>query len=707
MNTCRICKEELPEGNKSKVYCDKDHYRPCKECGEEYFVKKVVKPPLFCSGSCSAIHRSKNTKSEKKECKLCSKLFTPTNPNSKFCSDRHFKNCLKCGKEFEIKNVAKIKDYCSQQCSATGKTYRKICKRCHESFDTTDSRRVYCDRTHTSNCEKCGKSFIVKNPKKNVRFCSTSCASQKREDSKREEDEYIKQNTVEKECVVCGTKFPLNTLKSVAKTCSRKCAAGLINFSERNRKSAETLSKKYGEGITNPSQVHGVKQKKKDTLLKNYGVSNPSESEEIKARKRKTNLERYGVPNAGVSPESLEKIKKTNLEKYGVENVFQSEEIKSKIRTTLSENYGKGVVNPSQVASIREKMKATTLERYGVESYLSLPEVQQKSVEAGGRRSSKVNKKWKEKIEKLFGVECEMERLFAPSSYSDLSIGNIHIDINPTFTHNSTVSFVHATKRCKADECSDVRHLPRPKDYHHRRALSAQENGFTLLQYFDWFDEEIFLSVIRSKLKMDENKAYARNCEIRRITQKDANRFLKENHLLGPAKKQTFCVGAFYGEELVHVNTYGPARLNRNYQWEAIRSCSKMNWHVQGALQRCDKFFKNSESPESIVSYVDLAISDGSTESMNPGWSLKRVNSSSSTWVYCGLPEYLGDKPLFVKGNSARMVSADRLLKMEFGEKYPEKHPDGSPFTNEDVLICEGYLEMRDAGSLTFGWLNS
>ena len=42
------------------------------------------------------------------------------------------------------------------------------------------------------------------------------------------------------------------------------------------------MKKNYGEDIENPFQVESVKEKSKQTLLKNYGVENPMQCEEIK-----------------------------------------------------------------------------------------------------------------------------------------------------------------------------------------------------------------------------------------------------------------------------------------------------------------------------------------------------------------------------------------------------------------------------------------
>lgn len=597
-------------------------------------------------------------------CEWCSETFSTSQKTARFCKRDHFTNCKYCSKEFLIKNIKTVPIYCSQSCGSKDREYSLICEFCHKEFVSKKAGTKWCKGPHFKNCVSCGKEFSF-----NV---------------------YSKNDT---------------------KTCSKKCAASLINFSDRNKKSAETLTEKYGVEITNASQLDEVKKKKVESFRAKHGVDNPSQLDSVKEKRKQTNLERYGVENGGGASEVQAKIKQTNLDKYGVENVFQVEEFKNKGRETFQKKYGRKYTNPSQVPELRQKSIETMLNRYGVESMLSLPEIQQMSSAVPKRRVSKENLKWKETLEKELKVVFETEGLAASSVYSDLRHKNVFIDINPTVTHSATSSFVHLINICKEIDCDKQNHKPISKNNHQERFLKAEESGNTFLQFFDWCDPKIFVSVVRSKLHLDENRVYARNCEMKEIAQKEANQFFNENHLLGSAKGQSFCVGLFYDNELVHAQTYGPARLNKNYEWEAIRSCSKMNWQIIGGFSKCDAFFFRKKNPNSVISYVDLAISTGETEKSNPGWKLISTNPPTSTWV-----DLLGydketvsktagkQRPKFIRDLTARRISADRLLGYEMGEKYPTHNPDGSAFTNDQVLISEGYVQVFDTGTRTFGW---
>lgn len=594
---------------------------------------------------------------KEKECAYCGELFSPRSWNQKYCKRDHYTDCQVCGEKVFVKSLKNIPKTCGKTECISGlmKTFTKTCEVCGDEFESKVSWGRFCSKQHYETC------------------------------------------------VVCGEEFKFNP-NQPAQTCSKACAAGITDFEARNKKSGETWKERYGEEITNPSQLDFVKEKKKETVLENYGVENPSLSPEIRAKAESTLIERYGVDNPAKSPELMKKIAETNLKRYGVVNTFQHEEFKKKAVETLRKKYGLvNIINPSQIPEIKERIEETNLRKYGHRSYLGSEEFQSNPRNHNHRRISNINRSWQKTLLEMFGKEFQFEIPFGENRYADLGYGDLLIDINPTVTHNVSVSFACTISGCETD-CSREDHQPIHKYEHHDRFLEAEADGKTLLQYFDYMDEDIFLSIVRAKLKMDEVRIGARETIVQKISQRDANRFFEENHLLGGTRGQEYCVGLFHEGELVHVNSFGKSRFNENFEWEAIRSCSKKNYHVQGGLQKADAFFFRNVLPSSVISYVDLALGGGEAESKNPGWELLRVNKPSSVWV-----NLLGedDLPTVVKSTTAAWVSADRLLGLEVGEKYPTHHEDGSKFSNADVLLSEGYVELYPPGNKVFGWNSS
>jgi hypothetical protein len=124
-----------------------------------------------------------------------------------------------------------------------------------------------------------------------------------------------------------------------------------------------TLKEKYGSEITNVSQIESVKQKKKDTCLKNFGVEWPMQSGEILDKSKNTCIEKYGVDNCSKSEVVIEKIR-NNLyiidEKTGLTKI---ELINLKTRNVCLERYGKEYYFETE--QFKEHLKSHILEKYG------------------------------------------------------------------------------------------------------------------------------------------------------------------------------------------------------------------------------------------------------------------------------------------------------------------------------------------------------
>ena len=75
----------------------------------------------------------------------------------------------------------------------------------------------------------------------------------------------------------------------------------------------------------------------------------------------------HGVINVSQIKSIKNKKKKTLLKNYGVDNPLKSETIKSKIKNTCLEKYG--VDNPTKSAIIKHKRSKTMLDKYGADNF--------------------------------------------------------------------------------------------------------------------------------------------------------------------------------------------------------------------------------------------------------------------------------------------------------------------------------------------------
>jgi len=132
----------------------------------------------------------------------------------------------------------------------------------------------------------------------------------------------------------------------------------------------------------------------------------------------------------------------------------------------------------------------------------------------------------------------------------------------------------------------------------------------------DWFDKkEIVLSIISSKLGKN-NRVFARNCEVKKVTKQEAEIFLNQNHLLG-FKTAYFKYALSNQQELIAIATFSKGRkMNRleanKRSFELISFCCKKEVSVTGGLSKLIKAFVTDLQPGDIMTYIDKDWSDGS-----------------------------------------------------------------------------------------------
>jgi very-short-patch-repair endonuclease/predicted Zn-ribbon and HTH transcriptional regulator len=153
------------------------------------------------------------------------------------------------------------------------------------------------------------------------------------------------------------------------------------------------------------------------------------------------------------------------------------------------------------------------------------------------------------------------------------------------------------------------------KNYHINKTNKCIEKDIQLLHFWDSevntkFD--IVTSIISNKLKLNQSKIFARNCQIKEISSKEAKEFLDKNHLQGYSNS-SIKIGLFYYKELISVMTFGKPRFNKNYEYELLRFCNKLNTSVIGGASKLFSYFLKNyfQHGEKIVSYANIRISDG------------------------------------------------------------------------------------------------
>lgn len=212
----------------------------------------------------------------------------------------------------------------------------------------------------------------------------------------------INNNSEVYKCPVCGKPTAFKDVSNgYCVYCSQACA-----LTQRSEKIRKTCIERYG--VDNPSKCEDIKQRKRETIEKNYGGFGWA-SDIISEKSKQTCIDKYGDANYS----NRDKCRQTCLDHFGCEYALQSDDVKLKSKKTKLDRYGDenytnrekaidtcikrygNVTNVDKLrevmvdkyggpsafsdASVREKAKKTLLERYGVDTASDIPGVREKA----------------------------------------------------------------------------------------------------------------------------------------------------------------------------------------------------------------------------------------------------------------------------------------------------------------------------------------
>lgn len=471
------------------------------------------------------------------------------------------------------------------------------------------------------------------------------------------------------------------------------------DYEKAKKAVAKKQAKLYKEktGYVNPGQNPEVREKAKKTLADHLGNGDYKKATKVLHKKQaKAYKDKTGYDNPGQNPEVRRKVEKTVQERYGVGNVFQSDEIKEKIKSTMLEKYGVeyGYQNPEIFA----KVKATTMKTYGVPYRVMAPDVKRK---AG--IISKTNLAWKSDLEDMLGVEFDLEVPFDLEGdhrmQADLGHGRVLIDLNPTISHNSDLSYMCMKGQCKGAKTNDHSGCTAPvaKNYHNERMKTAIANGFSLINVYDWTPRDFVIDEIRRRLGLQLSKISVDDVEIKRIEQKTANSFLKENSMQGPSSMQVLCYGLFVSNELIQVLTLRKTKASSAAEFELHRLATKLGVMVDGGYGLLFEAAREIDDLKSLV--IDLHYDDLVDPAAISVLGFKKDKDLPSTCYWYSLKLKHWEKPI---KDSALAYGIDKVLHRPAPD-FPD-YNGSFETSNEGLMLKEGYVRVYDAGGQRMIW---
>ena len=467
------------------------------------------------------------------------------------------------------------------------------------------------------------------------------------------------------------------------------------------------------------SSAPEVIQKRKESTLKKYGVDSFSKiqkfsnwSEETKKSFREkskiTFNKKYGVDHHSQTKEYLEKTKKTNTEKYSVDNTFKLVKNPKPYFSSIAGKNWLKTNNPAFSESSQRKRRITRFLNNSTDKvFIDIvvednKQLFQKYIHNIASRidepdrvsiSAKLNVSvsYLNLLFRIYGMQDEYNSLMYKGvsnaereikSFIE-SFGLIIERTNRSLLSGLELDLYIAEKKLAIEYNGVYWHsesFGKDSKYHLNKTKLCEKQQIQLLQIYDteWNDPAkklIWKSIIKAKLGIITNKIYARNCQVKDVSVKEARIFLDNNHLDGFIGSEIH-KGLYLNSKLVSVISIGKSRFKEN-EYEIIRFASILDTVVVGGFTK----LLSKVNVDNLVSYADRRLSYNSIYS---SVSYKKEITGPS-WKGFNRKEYaLKHRLFFTKDNLKKQFSYDETK------------------TVYDNMLINGYDRIWDSGNIKY-----
>ena len=178
-----------------------------------------------------------------------------------------------------------------------------------------------------------------------------------------------------------------------------------------------------------------------------------------------------------------------------------------------------------------------------------------------------------------------------------------------------------------------------------------------------------------------DKTVYARKCQIKEVDSKTSKEFQKAKHIQG-AVNSKINLGLYYQDELVSLMTFTKCRFDKKHEWELLRFCNKLGYHIPGSASKLLSYFEENYKPTSLVSYADRRWSQGKVYEK---LGFKFSHASSPNYWYWKNIEHLQSRVQFQKHKLKGLL-----------ENFDESK------TEVENMKANGYNRIFDCGNLVY-----
>jgi hypothetical protein len=558
--------------------------------------------------------------------------------------------CNYCKKPIKFRDYNfGFNSYCGAKCSAKDpevKNKKKATNRERYGSDYFLGTKECLEKTRITNLEKYGVENVanvqsVKDKKQNTCLEKYGVHHAMLVSSIKDK---VKQTNLEK----YGTTHNMNNQETLAKNKEKYgheyfvCSPGFKDIATK------AIKAKYGDHITNVSQVPEVRAKAKDTMASLYGTDNYPQS-------HYTNFEfwndvKYIKNNFIINDDQIDYKKACSF--------FNAAErtIQLHFRDTLGFNI--------------KSRQGTSQDELDIIDYIRflVPDIQIEQ----GNRSILV-------YEEIIGDDI-INRHRELDIY--LPEYKLAIEFDGLFWHSLGTNGYTASKSENKRKIFNLQ----------MKVNMLQQKGIRLLDIWEneWHTprkQEIWKSMIRAALGKSR-RLFARECVVQNITPKEEIKFLVANHIQGYVGGSSHRYGLFYKGILKAVMTFGKARFENDFtDFELLRFATEKKHTIIGGASKLLTHFQKAEHYPSILSFANKRWSSGKMYD-TLGFALLRTTNPS--------PYYFLNA---ASGRAPRMLHWTSIQKHNINKLIDNFDPDLSAEAN---LFNNGYRKIYDAGQLVY-----